>query len=171
MKQDAEEEKCQCVITESFQHSHNVARRREKKWEREENFEFCHRKGISAIKVDSIRRFNSDDNSTSCRTVLIAGKRIKVNCETVFLSVDFDCTTRGKMTRIEIVVCLLLGVFCFMQISSAAPAVAEGNNNVVDEILMRLKQLRQQSEGKDPWLVNVGDGKEKFCVETWKFEN
>jgi hypothetical protein len=36
-----------------------------------------------------------------------------------------------------------------MQISNAAPAVADGNNNVVDEILMRLKQLKQQSEGKE----------------------
>jgi hypothetical protein len=52
------------------------------------------------------------------------------------------------MTRIEIVMCILMGVVCFMQISSAAP-VSDGNNNVVDEILMRLKQLKQQSEGED----------------------
>lgn len=69
------------------------------------------------------------------------------------------------MTRIEIVVCLLLGVsFCFMQISNAAPAVADGNNNVVDEILMRLKQLKQQSEGKENVKVfnMIGDGKFSF---------
>ena len=52
-----------------------------------------------------------------------------------------------RMTRIEMVMCLLLGVFCLNQISSAAP-VSDGNSNVVDEILMRLKQLKQQSEGK-----------------------
>lgn len=52
-----------------------------------------------------------------------------------------------RMTRIEMVMCLLLGVFCLNHISSAAP-VSDGNNNVVDEILMRLKLLKQQSEGK-----------------------
>lgn len=70
------------------------------------------------------------------------------------------------MTRIEIVLCLLMGVLCFMQISNAAPAVADGNNNVVDEILMRLKQLKQQSEGKGKENVKVfyffGDWDLKF---------
>lgn len=54
---------------------------------------------------------------------------------------------RMKMTRIETVMFLLLGVSCFIHISSSAP-VSDANNNVVDEILMRLKQLKQQSEGK-----------------------
>ena len=52
-----------------------------------------------------------------------------------------------RMTRIEMVMCLLLGVFCLNQISSAAP-VSDGNSNVVDEILMRLKQLKQQKKKK-----------------------
>lgn len=61
------------------------------------------------------------------------------------------------MTRIEIVMCILVGVVCLMQISNAAP-VSDGNNNVVDEILMRLKQLKQQSEGENDgeMLMNVG---------------
>lgn len=75
------------------------------------------------------------------------GLNQKVNCE--FLSVDFDCIESVEMTRIEIVVCLLLGAFCCVQITSAAPVADGNNNNVVDEILMRLKQLRQQSEGKE----------------------
>ncbi|KAG5673646.1 hypothetical protein PVAND_003674 [Polypedilum vanderplanki] len=54
------------------------------------------------------------------------------------------------MTRSEIL-CFLLGVLCIMQISAtvAAPAtdVREGNNNIVDEIITKLKQLRQQNEG------------------------
>ncbi|KAG5673645.1 hypothetical protein PVAND_003674 [Polypedilum vanderplanki] len=53
------------------------------------------------------------------------------------------------MTRSEIL-CFLLGVLCIMQISAtvAAPAtdVREGNNNIVDEIITKLKQLRQQNE-------------------------
>jgi hypothetical protein len=63
-----------------------------------------------------------------------------------------------KMTRIEIVMCLLVGVVCFMQISSAAPVSDGNNNNVVDEILMRLKQLRQQSEGEMMRNVNEFGG-------------
>ena len=51
-----------------------------------------------------------------------------------------------KMTRSEIV-CLLMGLLCVMQIT-AAPAVNTDaqarNNNALDEIIMRLKELRQQ---------------------------
>ena len=53
-----------------------------------------------------------------------------------------------KMTRSEVVY-LLLGVLCIIQISNAAPIsdVRDGNS-IVDEIIMKLKQLRQQNEGK-----------------------
>lgn len=55
-----------------------------------------------------------------------------------------------KMTRSEVVY-LLLGVLCIIQITNAAPIsdVRDGNS-IVDEIIMKLKQLRQQSEGKMP---------------------
>ena len=54
-----------------------------------------------------------------------------------------------KMTRSEIL-CFLLGIFCIMQITIDAAPVSEirDTNNIVDEILMRLKQLKAQSEGK-----------------------
>lgn len=55
-----------------------------------------------------------------------------------------------KMTRSEML-CLLLGIFCIMQMTIAAPVASDTRdaNNVVDEIIMKLKQLKQQSEGKN----------------------
>lgn len=53
-----------------------------------------------------------------------------------------------KMTRSEVMY-LLLGVLCIIQITNAAPIsdIRDGNS-IVDEIIMKLKQLRQQNEGK-----------------------
>lgn len=54
-----------------------------------------------------------------------------------------------KMTRSEVVY-LLLGILCVMQISKAAPVTdVRDGNNIVDEIIMKLKQLKQQSEGNE----------------------
>ena len=54
-----------------------------------------------------------------------------------------------KMTRSEVVY-LLLGVLCIIQISNAAPVTdVRDGNSIVDEIIMKLKQLRQQNEGKN----------------------
>lgn len=51
-----------------------------------------------------------------------------------------------KMTRSEVVY-LLLGVLCIIQLSNTAPVTdVRGDNSIVDEIIMKLKQLRQQSE-------------------------
>lgn len=52
------------------------------------------------------------------------------------------------MTKVK-VLCLVMAFAAFMEVSLAAPT-ADGHetNEVVDEIIMRLKQLRQQSEGK-----------------------
>lgn len=67
----------------------------------------------------------------------------------------------ARMTKVKIL-CLVAAFAVVLQVSFAAP-VAEGHeaNEVVDEILMRLKQLRQQSEGKGRTGVEV------FCVWCW----
>jgi len=51
----------------------------------------------------------------------------------------------GKMTKVELV-CLLLTACCLMELTMAAPV--ESGPDVVDEIIAKLKQLRQQTEGK-----------------------
>jgi hypothetical protein len=49
------------------------------------------------------------------------------------------------MTRIE-VLCLLLATFCLIELTIAAPAQSEGND-VVDEIIAKLRFLKLQAEG------------------------
>lgn len=50
------------------------------------------------------------------------------------------------MTRIELM-CLILATVCLLELTIAAPAPSEGND-VVDEIIAKLRFLKQQAEGK-----------------------
>lgn len=54
------------------------------------------------------------------------------------------------MTKISIL-CLLVAFAYMVSISDASPIVADGNHdlNVLDELILRLQQLRQLSEGKE----------------------
>ena len=54
----------------------------------------------------------------------------------------------AKMTKSKML-CLSVAFACFVHLSIAAP-LSENHqgNDVVDEIIMKLKQLKQQSEGK-----------------------
>lgn len=54
----------------------------------------------------------------------------------------------ARMTKSPIL-CLILAFACYMQFSTAAPVIdSRQGNDVVDEIILKLKQLKQQSEGK-----------------------
>lgn len=59
-----------------------------------------------------------------------------------------------KMTNVK-VLCLIAAVACLVQLSVGAP-VSDGHegNDIVDEIISRLRLLKQQSEGK----------RKMFCV-------
>lgn len=47
------------------------------------------------------------------------------------------------------VLCLLVSVFCVIQLSKALPVRQEADGNeLVDEIIFKLKQLKQQNEGE-----------------------
>lgn len=61
-----------------------------------------------------------------------------------------------KMTRSEIV-CLLLGALCIMQISAApvSNTNAHDENKIIDEILVKLSQMKLPNEGKN---MNVTKG-------------
>jgi hypothetical protein len=60
------------------------------------------------------------------------------------------------MTKIESV-CLLLMAVCLVQCVIAAPVTEarDGNNNLVDDIIVKLKQLRLQNEGNGAILYIV----------------
>lgn len=54
----------------------------------------------------------------------------------------------AKMTKIT-VLCLIVASACLVQFSLAAPMLDNHEaNEVVDEIIMKLKQLKLQGEGK-----------------------
>lgn len=51
--------------------------------------------------------------------------------------------------------CLIVAFASFVQLSLAAPRFdVHDGNDVVDEIIMKLKQLKQQGEGNE---INCGD--------------
>jgi hypothetical protein len=57
-----------------------------------------------------------------------------------------------KMTKSKML-CLIVAFACFVQLSIAAPvAESRSGNDVVDEIIQKLKQLKQQSEGNE-WII------------------
>lgn len=68
-----------------------------------------------------------------------------------------------EMTKVK-VLCLTVAFVCLAQLSTAAPVTdSRTGNDVVDEIIMKLKQLKQQSEGK---------GGSKLCCESfWWWRN
>lgn len=52
-----------------------------------------------------------------------------------------------KMTKVQ-VICLIVSFAALMQFTVAAPHFdSHDGNDVVDEIIMKLKQLKQQGEG------------------------
>lgn len=51
------------------------------------------------------------------------------------------------MTKVK-VLCIFVAFACIMQVSMAAPVDNHEGNEIVDEIMMRLRQLKAQSEGK-----------------------
>jgi hypothetical protein len=67
-----------------------------------------------------------------------------------FFGIKTICSAEVKMAKMtkSKILCLIAAFAC-VQLSLAAP-IAESHqpNDVVDEIIMKLKQLKQQSEGK-----------------------
>lgn len=54
-----------------------------------------------------------------------------------------------KMTKVK-VMCLIVAFAALLQLAAAAPRFdSHEGNDVVDEIIMKLKQLKQQSEGNE----------------------
>lgn len=54
-----------------------------------------------------------------------------------------------KMTKVK-VLCLTVAFACLMQLSMAAPAMdGHDGNDVVDEIIAKLRQMKAQGEGKE----------------------
>lgn len=55
----------------------------------------------------------------------------------------------AKMTKFSIL-CLIVVFACYMQFLTAAPMINNRPaNDMMDEIIVKLKQLQQQSEGKN----------------------
>lgn len=64
----------------------------------------------------------------------------------------------AKMTKSKNLCLILALATVLVQLSLAAPVIERGQGSEIDEIIMKLKQLKQQSEGKN-WKIAW-----KICV-------